>query len=85
MTHNVSLGNLLFQELQHAIGVFKAGPVLADCNRHMISELNYRGEAVGRTLDDALAEATQVLIDSGKFFRYGNSVEYDSMTGWRAP
>jgi hypothetical protein len=84
MTKNATLGHRLETELAQALNVFKAGPVLADHRRHVLSGVSPRGDALNRLLDDVLAEATNILVHSRKVYRFGNSImleESDGETG----
>jgi hypothetical protein len=76
-----SLGQTLATGLSQAIAVFQAGPILSDHNRHLLSGVTPRGEVLNRNLDDALAEAAQVLVHSNKVYRYGNSIVLEAGSG----
>ena len=36
--------------------------------------VNHRGDGIGRSLDEILGEASQVLLESGRAYRYGNEI-----------
>ncbi|HKM52801.1 MAG TPA: hypothetical protein VJY33_05270, partial [Isosphaeraceae bacterium] len=81
MPNNMTPGHSLETELAQALNVFNAGPVLADHTRHLLWGVTSRGDILNRPLDDALAEATNVLVQSGKVYRFGNSIVFEERGG----
>jgi hypothetical protein len=77
MPDSCTWGQMAADGLFQAIHDFKIGPILADRNRHILSNVNHRGDLIGRSLDDVLAEASQVLLESGRVYRFGNEIVFE--------
>ena len=74
MPESMDFGAFAADGLAQAIRAFNLGPVLADRCRHVLWNVNHRGDVIGRPMDGVLAEAIQVLLESGRAFRYGNEI-----------
>jgi hypothetical protein len=70
-----SAGKDLATKLLAALDDFALGPVLGGQSRPIIWGVTSKGALVGGlTLDQFLARASQVLLESQRVFRYGNSI-----------
>jgi hypothetical protein len=77
MTDSVDFGTMAADGLLQAIRAFRLGPVQGGRNRHVLWNVNHRGDVIGRSLDEVLGEATQILLDSGRVYRYGNEIVFE--------
>jgi hypothetical protein len=69
------LASMLFDSL-HA---YQTGPVVSDHTRQLIWGVTPDGSFVdGQTLDGVLAHSGQILRDSRRAYRYGNSIVYET-------
>src|SRR5437016_3882554 len=79
MASQASPGQMLASMLFDSLKAYQIGPVLGDHTRQIIWGTTPDGSFVdGMTLDGFIAQAIQILINSGRVYRYGNTIVYET-------
>ena len=75
MVNSTSRGKIIWDKLRHSLRTFQLGPVSAGRSREVIWGVTARGTFVGGlTLDEFLARAGKVLRDSGRVYRWKDTL-----------
>jgi hypothetical protein len=79
MASQASPGQILAKILFDALHAYQIGSVVGDHARQIIWGVTPQGAFVdGQTLDNFLAKAGQILRDSGRLYRFGNTIAYET-------
>ena len=79
MASPASPGQILASMLLDSLHAYQAGPAVVDHARQIISGVTPVGSFVdGQTLDGFLAQAGQILAGSGRLYKFGNTIVYET-------
>src|SRR5262245_4496351 len=79
MIKQSSIARRQADQLLESLRDFRIGPDVGDRERVVIWGVSDKGVFVdGRTADGFLARAGEVLLESGRVYRYGNSIVYET-------
>ena len=79
MASQASPGQMLASMLFDSLHAYQIGPVVGDHARQIIWGVTPDGSFVdGMTLDGFLAQAGQILRDSGRLYKFGNTIVYET-------
>jgi len=74
-----SPGQVLAEMLSDNLAAYRMGPVVGDRERRVILGVTPDGSFVdGMTLDGFIAQGGRMLLDSGRVYRFGNTVVYET-------
>ena len=79
MASQASPGQILESMLNDALHAYQMGPVVGDHARQIIWGVTADGSFVdGQTLDGFLAQARQILAESGRVYKFGNTIAFET-------